>query len=588
MAKKVKGWLDSFPQAQMGDTYPLDASQAMSTLSTLGEVFSAPQKSATKLITGKYQAPSEALGITNPYGQFATDMVLDPLNIGIAPLSKGAYKAGKALMPIVDDFIYENFRAPKTINKLSPKNIKRELGERIGVGEGEGGQYNQGVYNLKRFPESVVKFENPLAIERDIEFQNYDKFNFVDAMKNIPDNSGIAKVRHQFPLEKNSSALIMDKVDGVPIERVSPIQLRKIPEEAIKQLYQNVKTLRNNNLGMDFIGNNIVYSPQTKKFGLFDIDPGDVGEYWMDDVHQGMSKHLGEDVSANNIKKALEHKLVNKYWSSVDKNIIEPSVDQRYLDDQKAEKLLVGGKDFLRERLQKILGPLDSKQSGGNIPGSVGFTYARTQSPAPSNGKYAKKTMSSAQNGGEMKFYQEGLDWKPKNISRDGKVIEDNLGQWKHPGEITKINSNQITMKGVDYPVLGISNTGDAQMMFPNQEYSYKGDSVTEYPMMQEGGTIAMNKTTIDPRQWMDALSMVQKKDGSIGMWGNPIDSTKTPLPIQQLNPIGYTDHRGVRSGQKYQGSPSTSKLIELKEKQLKAQSSRTSYEDGGWLQKFI
>lgn len=36
---------------------------------------------------------------------------------------------------------------------------------------------------------------------------------------------------------------------------------------------------------------------------------------------------------------------------------------------------------------------------GGSIPGSVGFTYARTQDPAPSNGLYAKKTKASAENG---------------------------------------------------------------------------------------------------------------------------------------------------------------------------------------------
>jgi hypothetical protein len=36
---------------------------------------------------------------------------------------------------------------------------------------------------------------------------------------------------------------------------------------------------------------------------------------------------------------------------------------------------------------------------GGSLPGSVGFTYARTNSPAPSNGPYAKKTKASAQNG---------------------------------------------------------------------------------------------------------------------------------------------------------------------------------------------
>ena len=39
---------------------------------------------------------------------------------------------------------------------------------------------------------------------------------------------------------------------------------------------------------------------------------------------------------------------------------------------------------------------------GGSIPGSVGFMYARTNDPAPSNGKYAKKTKASAQDGTEL------------------------------------------------------------------------------------------------------------------------------------------------------------------------------------------
>ncbi len=76
------------------------------------------------------------------------------------------------------------------------------------------------------------------------------------------------------------------------------------------------------------------------------------------------------------------------------------------------------------------------------------------------------------------------------NKYEEGGIIEDDLGQWAHPGEITKINSNQITMQGVDYPVLGVSDTGDTQMMQPGQDYTYDGESVTEYPMMQKGGKI--------------------------------------------------------------------------------------------------
>ncbi len=118
------------------------------------------------------------------------------------------------------------------------------------------------------------------------------------------------------------------------------------------------------------------------------------------------------------------------------------------------------------------------------------------------------------QNGGEMKFYQEGLDWKPKSISKNGSVIKDDMGQWAHPGEITEIGSNQITMQGVPYPVLGISDTGDTQMMYPNEEYQYDGSSVIEYPIMKEGGALQLTKldqltnftnyNTKQPGGWLD------------------------------------------------------------------------------------
>lgn len=165
---------------------------------------------------------------------------------------------------------------------------------------------------------------------------------------------------------------------------------------------------------------------------------------------------------------------------------------------------------------------------GGSLPGSVGFTYARTNSPAPSNGPYAKKTKASAQNGetihpinlrlpkyekpkpfftgygfsqnpvnnvnvygvgaygtgnisdrlnlsgsvnsasvfypggnkmfmnprfevgmkykfnngGSMSYYQNGLDWKPKSISRDGSVIK------AQTGEKVRCGDNQVYLEG--------------------------------------------------------------------------------------------------------------------------------------------
>jgi hypothetical protein len=84
----------------------------------------------------------------------------------------------------------------------------------------------------------------------------------------------------------------------------------------------------------------------------------------------------------------------------------------------------VGKKNFVN--LMNTIAKADGEQElpmamgGMSIPGSVGFTYARTAGSAPSKGKYAKKTMASAQNGQEMKFYQNGLDWKPKSMQGGG------------------------------------------------------------------------------------------------------------------------------------------------------------------------
>ena len=146
------------------------------------------------------------------------------------------------------------------------------------------------------------------------------------------------------------------------------------------------------------------------------------------------------------------------------------------------------------EKNQNIPAPIKTRDyaMGGSLPGATGSMYARVGAPSEDKGRNKRyKTDASAENGKEMKFYQEGLDFKPKSISKNGsKVIKDDRGQWDHPGEITEIGSNQITMQGVPYPVMGVSDTGDTQMMYPNQEYQYDGNSVTEYPMMQDGGVL--------------------------------------------------------------------------------------------------
>ena len=68
------------------------------------------------------------------------------------------------------------------------------------------------------------------------------------------------------------------------------------------------------------------------------------------------------------------------------------------------------------------------------------------------------------------------------------KPIVSPLGQWAYPGEVTIIPSNSITMKGVNYPVLGIDNLGNQKVMMPGVDYTFPGDYVTEIPQMGKGG----------------------------------------------------------------------------------------------------
>lgn len=84
---------------------------------------------------------------------------------------------------------------------------------------------------------------------------------------------------------------------------------------------------------------------------------------------------------------------------------------------------------------------------------------------------------------------------KKKSKKIQNKIIEDDRGQWAHPGKVTKIKSNRITMKGVKTPLIGISDEGDVQMMYPEQEYQFKGKNVTEIPLAQFGDYIPKANT---------------------------------------------------------------------------------------------
>jgi hypothetical protein len=77
------------------------------------------------------------------------------------------------------------------------------------------------------------------------------------------------------------------------------------------------------------------------------------------------------------------------------------------------------------------------------------------------------------------------------------KIIVDPRGQWAHPGKLTRIPSNDITMEGVNYPVWAQPNVGPGMLMEPGKDYNFPGaDYVDEYPQMKKGGTKTSKKYT--------------------------------------------------------------------------------------------
>jgi hypothetical protein len=111
----------------------------------------------------------------------------------------------------------------------------------------------------------------------------------------------------------------------------------------------------------------------------------------------------------------------------------------------------------------------------------------------------------------------QGAKGKKKNPFKDD-VIYDPMGQWKYPGQITKIPSGDITMQGVPYPVLGVDNLGYSQLMLPDMNYNFPGSTVTEIPIAQNGGDYNMQKA-LELGYKPDDGNHWPSVDSETGMW---------------------------------------------------------------------
>lgn len=100
--------------------------------------------------------------------------------------------------------------------------------------------------------------------------------------------------------------------------------------------------------------------------------------------------------------------------------------------------------------------------------------------------------------------YHKGKPGNKKDPFKKDVIFDlEGRGQYAYPGEVTKIPSGDITMQDVPYPVLGVDNYGNEQMMYPDMDYQFPGDIVTEYPQMLTGGVLQPG----GGGRWLDSVN---------------------------------------------------------------------------------
>jgi hypothetical protein len=239
--------------------------------------------------------------------------------------------------------------------------------------------------------------------------------------------------------------------------------------------------------GLTQIGDSILKDYSNKKSGkkLNPLNPEDAVElqkFAMDDLYN--ANFINKPDQSDSVRIAKTLAAYN--WGRGNLS--------NYLDEQKNKGVdIYGSYDWLNNL------PKETSDYVNKILLQEDPSFNKNYKNASSNPKYKDVTslydekefggdIPSAQNGQEMKFYQNGLDWKPKSM-RDGGITKDNQGYWNPDnwGKPVEIDSNDITMEGVYEPLLGVSDTGDTKLMKPGKNYKFKGKKVTEFPVAQGG-----------------------------------------------------------------------------------------------------
>jgi hypothetical protein len=526
------------PQAQLGlHMLTPDYSQVGENIM---EMLSVPQKTLTKLFSGKYQTPSEAMNIKNPVGAFAVDAILDPANIvggtAVSKIAKAATKASKVAKPAVSSAVKNVVNKTKNLEDLqSAQKFAKGYGyklpenlERIAQSDELTNRTVRGLMNRHNtFVRGVstnwdaIKESNPAVLrhleELGIDYMNNPQQAAEYMATHIPGSTGYGR----FGLKPGENAIYLSNsvptAEGYTYGQGYVTKVKR-PTDFSSANRQDWINSNDFNVSLDFKGSpynqGIVKNDYIKRF------PTNLRETLAMTGDPNKVTKLGEIIKE---KEELYNKLSNEAWKRDSDNItkLRYKTDANYRRNILSDDLVIRDKPNFLDNLQLkyleakkdltqtyydnlplkdvvkgIYGDPDVwKAFGKNLFGELDpFShYAIKGTP----GTKALEVISSKKINPEawQNTSRSHINKYSNKLSRKeegGEITKDDNGYWnpENWGEPVEIGSNEITMQGVYEPLLGISDTGDTQMMYPGEDYTFDGESVTEYPVAQNGKTL--------------------------------------------------------------------------------------------------
>jgi hypothetical protein len=226
------------------------------------------------------------------------------------------------------------------------------------------GAFNLGVFNVVDDPNFIIKMEHPASIGAARGMPDYQNVNMAEVMQGISGPT-FGKVHHQVVSPSSGrKALILNKLDGTPYNELTMDDYLGMSDETLAKFHDDLQTLKRNNLGFDFMGNNYMYNRNNGQFQLFDIDPhttifdpDKVGtfDYFQNSVYGGGNPLIyGSKPAGLNLQNAMKTRL----GTDLERKLHEAGVSGADA---------TGVSMDYQKRIQDLLRGLNYEKDGGSI-----------------------------------------------------------------------------------------------------------------------------------------------------------------------------------------------------------------------------